>query len=83
MKKVNFVWSVADWKWEASEYQGNGIFFGKVTSPIVPDGEYGTWYLWEIEQNGAKLIKGDISELNILKEKIKKDTTKLQKAILG
>jgi len=83
MKKVNFIWSVGDWKWEASEYQGHGIFFGKVTSPIVPDGEYGTWYLWEIEQNGAKLIKGDISELNILKEKIKKDTTKLQKAILG
>jgi len=82
MKKVDFVWKVGGWTWEAEKYEGNGIFFGKVTSPIVPEGEYGTWYLWEIENEGAKLVKGNSAELEMLKEKIKKDVTKLQQVIL-
>ena len=81
-KKVDFTWKVGGWTWEAEKYEGNGIFFGKVTSPIVPKGEYGTWYLWEIENEGAKLVKGNSAELEMLKEKIKKDVTKLQQVIL-
>ena len=59
--KVIFAWELPNksWKWEATKYEGNGIFFGKVTSPIVPDGEWGTWYLWDIENVDAKLGSGD------------------------
>lgn len=68
-KKVNFVWAVPGWRWEATHYNGHGIFFGRVTSPYVPQGEYGTWYLWEIEGSGARLVKGDKKKLDEIKKK--------------
>jgi hypothetical protein len=82
-KKVDFVWKVANWTWEASRYEGNGIFYGKVTTPYVPEGEWGTWYLWEIEEQGAKLVRGNKIELDVIREKRKKDTMKLQKVLMG
>jgi hypothetical protein len=82
-KKVNFVWKSGNWTWEANKYEGNGIFFGKVTSPYTPEGEWGTWYLWEIEEQGAKLIKGDQTLLDVLKEKIGRDKIKMQKVLMG
>jgi hypothetical protein len=82
-RQAKFVWQTSDktWKWEATKYEGNGIFFGKVTSPIVPEGEWGTWYVWEVEQH-AKLIEGDSGLLAKLKEKSKK-AQRMQQAILG
>ncbi len=70
-KKVDFVWELpgGSWRWTATEYQGHGIFFGKVTSPYTSEGEYGTWYYWEIVQNGAVLIKGNKILLNRMLEK--------------
>jgi hypothetical protein len=67
-RKVNFIWEIpfAGWRWEASRYEGNGIFFGKVKSPFVPDGELGTWYYWDIKQNGAILVQGSQTELDKL-----------------
>jgi hypothetical protein len=81
-KKVNFVWKAGNWTWEATKYEGNGIFFGKVTSPYVPEGEYGTWYLWQIEEQGAKLVRGNKVELDVIREKRKKDVMKLQKIMM-
>jgi len=70
MKKVSFVWELkgAGWKWEASHYEGHGIFYGKVTSPYVPNGEYGTWYYKEIIQNGAILTSGNQADVDKLIE---------------
>ena len=65
-KKVNFVWVLPGWKWTATHYQGNGIFYGLVTSPFVTDGEYGTWYYQEIKSQGARLIVGSQTELDSL-----------------
>ena len=82
-RKVNFTWEIknAGWKWEASHYEGNGIFYGKVTSPFVPYGEYGTWYLWEILQNGAMLTKGTQQEVDaITSSKQSQKAMKVQKA---
>ncbi len=83
-KKVNFVWELKEhgWRWEASHYQGNGIFYGKVTSPFVPSGEFGTWYIWEIEQNGAILVSGNKEELDEIKKKSQKVQI-IQKALMG
>lgn len=81
-KKVNFAWKAGNWTWEASRYEGNGIFYGKVTTPYVPEGEWGTWYLWEIEEQGAKLIRGNKVELDVIREKRKKDVMKLQKVLM-
>jgi hypothetical protein len=81
-KKVDFVWKLANWTWEAQKYEGNGIFYGKVTTPYVPEGEYGTWYLWEIEEQGAKLVRGNKIELDVIREKRKKDVMKLQKIMM-
>jgi len=71
MKKVSFIWELkgAGWKWEASHYEGSGIFYGKVTSPFCPNGEYGTWYYWEIKKNGAVLTSGSQADVDILVEK--------------
>lgn len=76
-RKVDFVWELplTTWRWEASHYEGNGIFFGKVSSPFVPKGEYGNWYLWEIEQEGAILVKGDktlLAKIRIQSQKKKR-----------
>lgn len=83
VKQGKFVWETPDksWRWEATKYQGNGIFFGKVTSPYVPEGEWGTWYVWEVEQN-AKLVAGDRDALAKMKKKSERAQT-LQKALLG
>jgi hypothetical protein len=82
-KGAKFVWETPDksWRWEATKYQGNGIFFGKVTSPYVPEGEWGTWYVWEVEEN-AKLVAGDRDALAKMKKNSERAQT-LQKALLG
>jgi hypothetical protein len=81
VKKVSFKWELPDksWTWEATRYEGNGIFFGKVTSPFVPEGEWGTWYLWEIERNGARLVKGDKAFIVQVKKRSAK-TMEVQKS---
>jgi hypothetical protein len=81
-KKMVFVWKLPGWTWEASRYEGNGIFYGKVTSPFVKDGEWGTWYLWEIEKEGARLVSGDKAVLDDIRRKSKK-ATEMQKAVFG
>jgi len=83
-KKVGFVWkNNSGWTWNAERYEGNGIFFGKVTSPIVPEGEYGTWYLWEIERDGgANLVEGDRELLAEIKKRSEK-AAKAQQLIMG
>lgn len=83
-KKVSFIWkNNSGWTWTAEKYEGNGIFFGKVTSPYVPEGEYGTWYLWEIERDGnAKLIEGDAGLLADIKKRSEK-VAKTQQLIMG
>lgn len=80
----DFVWKLPDgsWKWEAMKYEGNGIFYGKVTSPIVPDGEYGTWYIWDVEQNGGVLIQGNPKTYQEIKKTSQK-AQQLQKSVLG
>jgi len=67
-RKVNFIWEIphAGWRWVATHYEGSGIFFGKVTSPFVPDGEFGSWYYWDMKQNGAILVQGSQAELDKL-----------------
>jgi len=78
-KKVNFVRQTVDnqWKWKATHYEGNGVFYGLVTSPYVPQGEYGTWYVWELQSNPAvKLITGSPT---VLKKLL--DTEQTKKAI--
>ena len=81
-RKVKFIWKARDWTWEATRYEGNGIFYGKVTTPIVPHGEYGTWYLWEIELNGAVLVKGDKARLDKIRETSKK-AMEMQRVLMG
>jgi len=84
-KKVNFTWELKgkDWKWEATNYEGHGIFFGKVTSPYVPSGEYGSWYHQEIINEGAVLTKGSFDELNkLLSTEGTKKAMKFQKEFM-
>lgn len=82
-QRLRAVWRTADgsWTWEAEKYEGNGVFYGKVTSPFVPDGEYGTWYLWEVEMN-ASLVEGDRELIDAIKNKSKK-AVRVQKAWMG
>jgi hypothetical protein len=81
-KKVAFTWKLPGWTWEATRYEGNGVFYGKVTSPFTPSGEYGTWYLWEIENEGAKLVSGDGAVIDKIRQKTKKTAT-FQKSLFG
>lgn len=37
------------WTWYASEFDGKDLFFGKVVSPLCPDGELGYFSLSELE----------------------------------
>jgi hypothetical protein len=80
-RKVDFIWTIGDWRWEASHYEGNGIFYGKVTSPYTPTGEYGTWYIWEIESQGAKLVRGNPQELQEMISKAR-NAIEMQKAVM-
>ena len=82
-QRMRVVWKTADgsWTWVAEKYEGNGIFYGKVTSPIVPQGEYGSWYIWEVEQN-ASLVEGDRKVIDAIKEKSKK-AMQMQQAFMG
>lgn len=82
-RRMRVVWQTADgsWKWVAEKYEGNGVFFGKVFSPVVPEGEYGTWYLWEVEKS-ARLVEGDEKVLDAIKEKTKK-AMQVQHALMG
>jgi hypothetical protein len=84
-KKVNFIWELqgGSWRWVATHYQGNGIFFGQVFSPFTPEGEYGTWYYWEIKQNGAVLVRGSQQELDkLLSTKQTQKAMQYQKAVM-
>ena len=81
-KKMVFIWKLPGWTWESIKYEGNGIFYGKVTSPYVPTGEYGTWYLWEIEGQGAKLVKGDKQLLDKIRKQSKKKA-EMQRILMG
>lgn len=86
MRKCNFTWELkgAGWKWVASHYEGGGIFYGKVTSPYVPYGEYGTWYYWEIKQNGAVLTSGSQADVDkLLSPKGTQKAMAIQQGILG
>lgn len=68
-RKVSLMWRTVDgsWTWTSTHYEGNGIFFGKVTSPFVPHGEYGTWYAHELMSNPmVKLVRGSQAELKKL-----------------
>jgi hypothetical protein len=82
-KKVHFIWATPDsrWTWTATRYEGNGIFYGRVNSPYVPDGEYGTWYLWEVEKH-ANLVEGDRKLLDEIREKAK-NVMKMQRSVIG
>jgi len=83
-KNVSFKWkNNVGWTWEATKYEGNGVFFGKVTSPYVTDGEYGTWYLWELEESGSgvRLVEGDAGLLAKIRKYSEKSML-IQKAIL-
>lgn len=86
-RKVNFVWKTVDgsWTWTSTHYEGNGIFYGKVTSPFVPHGEYGTWYVHELKGNpSVRLIKGSSAELDkLLDTKQTKDAIKFQMMMKG
>lgn len=85
MRKCNFTWEIAGagWKWEATHYEGSGIFYGKVTSPYSPQGEYGTWYYWEIMKNGAVLTKGSQADVDkLVQTKGSKKAMAYQQAIL-
>jgi hypothetical protein len=83
-RKVSFTWQTLDgsWRWVATHYEGNGIFFGKVTSPFVPNGELGTWYVWELKENpSVRLVKGSPAELNkLLATKQTEKAIKFQKS---
>jgi len=85
-RKVNFKWQTRDgsWTWTATHYEGNGVFYGEVRSPYVPHGEYGTWYVWELEQNPSViLVFGNKEELKkLLATKQTEKAIKFQKAIL-
>lgn len=82
-RRMKVVWKTPDgsWRWVAEKYEGNGVFFGQVFSPFVPDGEYGTWYMWEVEQN-ARVVEGDPKVLDAIRKKSKK-VMKVQKSWMG
>ena len=79
-RKCSFVWKSPDgsWTWTATHYEGNGIFFGTVTSPYVPDGEMGTWYYNDIAT--YPLVKGSEAELDKLLKPSFKNREKQQAA---
>jgi len=85
-RKVSFAWETRDgsWIWTATHYEGNGVFYGKVRSPYVPYGEYGTWYIWELEGNPSViLVSGGRDELKkLLATKQTEKAIKFQKAIM-
>jgi len=53
-KKILGVWGLHGWLWIATEQPTKPTWFGVVFSPFVENGEYGSWYVGEPEENGAK-----------------------------
>lgn len=49
-RKIVGVWSSPGWLWIATEQDTKFTFAGWTFSPMVPEGEYGSWYIWEVEK---------------------------------
>jgi len=48
-RKIVGLWSSPGWLWIATEQDTKFTLAGWVFSPYVPEGEYGSWYIWQTE----------------------------------
>jgi len=46
--RAKFFTPWTDWTWYAIEFDGEDTFFGKVVSPLCPEGEFGNFSLSEL-----------------------------------
>jgi hypothetical protein len=53
-RKIYGVWTIPGWMWIATEQDTKFTWAGWTFSPYVPEGEYGSWYIWELDEIGAK-----------------------------
>lgn len=84
--KARYVWELPNgsWRWVSTRYEGSGIFYGQVFTPYTPYGEFGTWYYYEIKDNGANLVEGNKEALDITMNDPKLlGTMKMQKTMMG
>lgn len=55
-KTIKGVWSLPNWVWIATEQGTKETWYGVVFSPIVTRGEWGSWYVGELEDLGASVV---------------------------
>jgi len=56
-KKIRGIWHAPGWLWIAVEQPTKLTWSGWVFSPLAPKGEYGSWYVWELEGIATPVIE--------------------------
>ena len=77
-RKIRGVWATKGWLWIATEHDTKLTWYGVTFSPFVPEGEWGSWYIGELESIGVeakikpvfkwKIEEKDIRQLELLKK---------------
>jgi len=80
-RKIRGVWGVRGWMWIATGQPSKYIQEGWVISPIVPKGEFGSWYVWEPKEVGAEEILKPAYRYKITTEDIERMKKKLRRVI--
>lgn len=70
-KKVYMKFFLGGWTWYVTEFDGKDLFFGFVTSPFVPEGEWGYFSLKELlsTKQGPFEVDRDIYDITVYKPK--------------
>jgi len=55
-RKIRGVWASPNWLWIATEQDTKFTWYGVTFSPFVPEGEFGSWYVGELEEMGIKPV---------------------------
>jgi len=80
-RKIRGVWSLPGWLWIATEQDTKFTWSGWTFSPFVPEGEYGSWYIWDMKDLGATEEIVPIYRWKVTPEEIEKQK-KLLKEVL-
>jgi len=80
-RKIRGVWGLRGWMWIATGQPSKYIWEGWVISPIVPKGEFGSWYVWELKDVGAEEIVKPFYRYKLTPEDIERMKEKLRGVI--
>ena len=79
-RKIRGVWSAPNWLWIATEQDTKFTWSGWTFSPLVPEGEYGSWYIWEMEEIAREELK-PVFRWKVKREEIERMKAKLKEIL--